>query len=112
MTLRLHNNLTRQLEPFTLLDPACPTLYVCGPTVLQLRAHRQRPWPGGVRGCRPAAAPFRSRYARNITDVDDKINTAAREQGVPISTITDRLPPPTVRTWPRWAWCRRTSSRR
>jgi hypothetical protein len=33
MTLRLHNNLTRQLEPFTPLDPACPTLYVCGPTV-------------------------------------------------------------------------------
>ena len=33
MTLRLHNNLTRQLETFTPLDPACPTLYVCGPTV-------------------------------------------------------------------------------
>src|SRR3546814_2624498 len=31
------------------------------------------------------------RYARNITDVDDKINNAAREQGVPISTITDRF---------------------
>jgi cysteinyl-tRNA synthetase len=31
------------------------------------------------------------RYARNITDVDDKINTAAREQGVPISAITDRF---------------------
>ena len=31
--LRLHNNLTRQLEPFTPLDPTCPTLYVCGPTV-------------------------------------------------------------------------------
>jgi cysteinyl-tRNA synthetase len=30
-------------------------------------------------------------YARNITDVDDKINAAAREQGVPISTITDRF---------------------
>jgi cysteinyl-tRNA synthetase len=31
------------------------------------------------------------RYARNITDVDDKINAAAREQNVPISTITDRF---------------------
>jgi len=33
----------------------------------------------------------RVRYARNITDVDDKINAAAREQGVPISVITDRF---------------------
>src|SRR5690606_8221360 len=31
------------------------------------------------------------RYARNITDVDDKINAAAAAQGVPISTITDRF---------------------
>jgi cysteinyl-tRNA synthetase len=30
------------------------------------------------------------RYARNITDVDDKINAAAQAAGVPISTITDR----------------------
>ena len=33
MTLRLHNNLTRQAEAFAPLDPACPTMYVCGPTV-------------------------------------------------------------------------------
>jgi cysteinyl-tRNA synthetase len=31
------------------------------------------------------------RYVRNITDVDDKINNAAREQGVPIGTITERF---------------------
>jgi len=30
-------------------------------------------------------------YARNITDVDDKINAAALEQGVPISAITERF---------------------
>ena len=29
-------------------------------------------------------------YARNITDVDDKINAAAIKEGVPISTITKR----------------------
>ncbi|HZF98556.1 MAG TPA: cysteine--tRNA ligase, partial [Pseudoxanthomonas sp.] len=33
MTLRLHNNLTRRAEPFVPADPACPTMYVCGPTV-------------------------------------------------------------------------------
>ena len=30
------------------------------------------------------------RYARNITDVDDKINAAARELEAPISAITDK----------------------
>ena len=38
-----------------------------------------------------AAATAKLRYARNITDVDDKINAAAMEQGVPISTITDKF---------------------
>ncbi|MCC8539189.1 cysteine--tRNA ligase [Xanthomonas axonopodis pv. poinsettiicola] len=93
MSLRLHNNLTRRVEPFAPLDPARPTLYVCGPTVYNY-AHI-----GNARG--PVvfdvlAALLRRRYgalryARNITDVDDKINAAAQAQGVPISTITDRF---------------------
>ncbi|WP_162301061.1 cysteine--tRNA ligase [Xanthomonas prunicola] len=93
MSLRLHNNLTRRLEPFAPLDPSSPTLYVCGPTVYNY-AHI-----GNARG--PVvfdvlAALLRRRYgalryARNITDVDDKINAAAQAQGVPISTITDRF---------------------
>ncbi|AMV03727.1 cysteine--tRNA ligase [Xanthomonas citri] len=93
MSLRLHNNLTRRVEPFAPLDPSSPTLYVCGPTVYNY-AHI-----GNARG--PVvfdvlAALLRRRYgalryARNITDVDDKINAAAQAQGVPISTITDRF---------------------
>ncbi|MEB1706783.1 cysteine--tRNA ligase [Xanthomonas campestris pv. campestris] len=93
MSLRLHNNLTRRVEPFATLDPSSPTLYVCGPTVYNY-AHI-----GNARG--PVvfdvlAALLRRRYgalryARNITDVDDKINAAAQAQGVPISTITDRF---------------------
>ncbi len=93
MTLRLHNNLTRQLEPFAPLDPASPTMYVCGPTVYNYAHIGNARGPvvydvlAGVLRRRFGAL----RYARNITDVDDKINTAAREQGVPISTITDRF---------------------
>ncbi|MDL5366356.1 cysteine--tRNA ligase [Xanthomonas sp. NCPPB 2654] len=94
MTLRLHNNLTRRVDAFEPLDPvAGPTLYVCGPTVYNY-AHI-----GNARG--PVvfdvlAALLRRRYgalryARNITDVDDKINAAAQAQGVPIGTITDRF---------------------
>ena len=33
MSLHLYNTLTRQLEPFAPLDPAAPTMYLCGPTV-------------------------------------------------------------------------------
>ncbi|MBN6114054.1 cysteine--tRNA ligase [Xanthomonas bonasiae] len=94
MSLRLHNNLTRRVDVFEPLDPvAGPTLYVCGPTVYNY-AHI-----GNARG--PVvfdvlAALLRRRYgalryARNITDVDDKINAAAQAQGVPIATITDRF---------------------
>ncbi|MCU1204550.1 cysteine--tRNA ligase [Stenotrophomonas maltophilia] len=93
MTLRLHNNLTRQLEPFTPLDPACPTLYVCGPTVYNYVhiGNARGPVVFGVLADLLRRRFGALRYARNITDVDDKINTAAREQGVPISTITGKF---------------------
>lgn len=92
MSLRLHNNLTRRVEPFAPLDPACPTLYVCGPTVYNYVhiGNARGPVVFGV-----LAALLRRRfgglkYARNITDVDDKINAAAQELGVPISAITGK----------------------
>ncbi|MGY1531256.1 cysteine--tRNA ligase [Luteimonas sp. A649] len=93
MTLRLFNSLTRRVEDFQPRDPARTTMYVCGPTVYNY-VHI-----GNARG--PVvfdvlAGLLRRRfgplaYARNITDVDDKINAAAAEQGVPISAITDRF---------------------
>jgi cysteinyl-tRNA synthetase len=93
MTLRLFNTLTRRVEDFQPRDPARTTMYVCGPTVYDY-AHI-----GNARG--PVvfdvlAGLLRRRfgtlaYARNITDVDDKINAAAAALGVPISAITDRF---------------------
>jgi cysteinyl-tRNA synthetase len=93
MTLRLHNNLTRQLEPFAPLDPAAPTLYVCGPTVYNYVhiGNARGPVVFGVLAHLLRRRYGNLRYARNITDVDDKINAAAREQGVPISAITERF---------------------
>jgi len=93
MPISLYNGLTRRLEPFVPLDPQRVTLYVCGPTVYNyVHIGNARP---------PVVFDVLARllrrhypqvvYARNITDVDDKINAAAQQQGVPISAITDRF---------------------
>jgi cysteinyl-tRNA synthetase len=92
MSLHLYNTLSRRLEPFVPLDPACPTMYVCGPTVYNY-VHIGNARPYVVFGVLAALLRRRYgglRYARNITDVDDKINAAARQLGAPITTITDK----------------------
>ena len=93
MSLHLYNSLSRTAEPFVPANPDAPTLYLCGPTVYNY-VHI-----GNARG--PVvfdvlAALLRRRFgglkfARNITDVDDKINAAAKEAGVPINVITDKF---------------------
>ncbi|EFK95061.1 Cysteinyl-tRNA synthetase, partial [sediment metagenome] len=93
MSLRLFNSLTRQMETFTPRDPQRVTMYVCGPTVYNY-IHIGNARPPVVFGV--LAQLLRARYpkvvyARNITDVDDKINAAACEQAVPISAITERF---------------------
>jgi len=93
MSLRLHNSLTRRVEAFEPADPGCPTMYVCGPTVYNYVhiGNARGPVVFGVLAALLRRRHGALRYARNITDVDDKINTAAREAGVPISAITDRF---------------------
>lgn len=93
MSLHLHNTLTRRLEAFVPQDPGCPTMYVCGPTVYNYVhiGNARGPVVFGVLADLLRRRFGGLRYARNITDVDDKINAAAQEQGVPIGTITDRF---------------------
>ncbi|MFO0043678.1 MAG: cysteine--tRNA ligase [Pseudomonadota bacterium] len=93
MDLVLHNSLTRRREVFDPADPARVTMYACGPTVYNY-AHIGNGRPAVVFDL--LARLLRRRYptvvyARNITDIDDKINAAAAELGVPISVITDRF---------------------
>ena len=92
MSLSLYNTLTRRLEPFAPLDPACPTMYVCGPTVYNYVhiGNARGPVVFGVLAALLRRRHGGLRYARNITDVDDKINAAAKELGAPIATITDK----------------------
>jgi cysteinyl-tRNA synthetase len=93
MSLRLYNSLTRRIEPFQPLDPTRPTMYLCGPTVYNYVhiGNARGPVVFGVLAALLRRRHGDLRYARNITDVDDKINAAAADQGVPISVITDRF---------------------
>ncbi|HVX04976.1 MAG TPA: cysteine--tRNA ligase [Rhodanobacteraceae bacterium] len=92
MALRLHNSLSRRVEPFTPIDPERVTMYLCGPTVYSY-VHI-----GNARGpvvfdvlARLLRRKYRKLvYARNITDVDDKINAAALEAGVPIAAVAEK----------------------
>lgn len=92
MTLHIHNTLTREKEKFVPIDPERITMYVCGPTVYNyvhignarpavvfdvLYRLLQREYPKVV-------------YARNITDIDDKIMVAAQEQNSTIEAISQR----------------------
>ena len=90
--MQLYNTLTPRVEPFAPLDPARPTMYLCGPTVYNY-VHIGNARGPVVFGVLAAALRRRFgglRYARNITDVDDKINAAAKELGTPISAITNK----------------------
>jgi cysteinyl-tRNA synthetase len=94
MMIQLHNTLTRRKEPFAPLDAKNVRMYVCGPTVYDY-AHIGNARPVIVfdvlfRLLRLKYGEDHVTYVRNITDVDDRINEAARLQGVPIRTITER----------------------
>ncbi|HVR92749.1 MAG TPA: cysteine--tRNA ligase, partial [Casimicrobiaceae bacterium] len=92
MGLRLYNTLSRQKEDFAPLDPARVRMYVCGPTVYD-RAHIGNARPVIVfdvlfRLLRHLYGAGHVTYARNITDVDDKINARAAERGISIGELT------------------------
>ena len=92
MDIRLYNSKSRKKEAFEPINKENVTMYVCGPTVYG--SHH-------IGNARPAvifdllARLLKNKYkkvtyARNITDVDDKIITAAIEQKIDISEITKK----------------------
>jgi cysteinyl-tRNA synthetase len=94
MTLRLYDTMTREKRDFIPSDPRAVTMYVCGPTVYNY-SHIGNFRPVVVfdvlfRLLRRLYGEDAVRYAANVTDVDDKINAKAADEGVPISVITDR----------------------
>ena len=92
MSLTLYNTLTRREEVFEPAQPPRVTMYVCGPTVYSY-PHIGNARPAVVFDvlARLLRRSYELTYARNITDVEDKINAAALEEGVPIEVITERF---------------------
>jgi len=92
--IRLHDTLARQKREFIPADPRRITMYVCGPTVYG-RAHIGNARPAVVfdllrRVLEQAYPDADVVYARNVTDVDDKIIAAAADEGVDPAVITER----------------------
>src|SRR5215475_14148444 len=93
MELELYDTLSRSKTVFRPLDDQRVRMYVCGPTVYDF-AHI-----GNGRAIVVFDVLFRLLrhvygaehviYARNITDVDDKINDRAAERGIAIRDLTD-----------------------
>jgi len=92
MALRFFNTYSRQLEEFRPRDPAAHNIdiYTCGPTVYS-RAHI-----GNFRAYifedllqrHLELRGYKVHRVMNITDVDDKTISGAREAGVPLSKFT------------------------
>ncbi len=91
--MQLYNSMTGRKERFQPADPNRVTMYVCGPTVYSY-AHIGNARPAVVfdvlfrllRQTYPQVV-----YARNLTDIDDKIIQAAAAQSVPTEVITERF---------------------
>ncbi|WP_342358401.1 cysteine--tRNA ligase [Terrarubrum flagellatum] len=93
--LRLYNTLTRTKEEFAPLDPKNVRMYVCGPTVYD-DAHIGNARPVIVfdvlfRLLRHLYGADHVTYVRNITDVDDKINTRAFERWTKKRPLTEEI---------------------
>ena len=92
MTIKLHDTLQGKKIPFKPLKEGQVTMYLCGPTVYNY-AHIGNARPAVVFDllARLLRRDYALTFARNITDIDDKIIAAATETGQSIGEITTRF---------------------
>ncbi len=90
--MKIYNSLTKQKEEFVPIDKEHVRLYFCGPTVYnQLHIGNYRAalvadlLSKVVKGIFPKVS-----YVSNITDIDDKIIKAAKDQHCSITDITQK----------------------
>jgi len=88
----LYDTLRGEKRAFEPMTAGAVTMYLCGPTVYNY-AHIGNARPAVVFDllARLLRRRYKLTFARNITDVDDKINKASVESGVPIGEITERF---------------------
>ena len=92
MALKLYNTKTKQEEIFVPIDKDRITMYVCGPTVYDY-AHIGNARPVVVFDVLYRLLKTKHEtviYARNITDIDDKITERAKRDNVTINKITKK----------------------
>ena len=92
MEFKLYNSYTRKKETFTPINPERVTMYACGPTVYG-PGHIGNGRSAIVFDCLNRVLRFNYDdliYARNITDIDDKIINASNDEGVDPSVIAKR----------------------
>ncbi len=94
MAIQIYNTLGREKQSFEPIDPSNVRMYVCGPTVYDF-AHIGNARPVVVfdvvfRLLRWVYGEGNVTYARNITDVEDKIIDAALAKGESIESVTSR----------------------
>ena len=91
MTIKLHDTRLGRKVAFEPLDDDKVTMYLCGPTVYNY-AHIGNARPAVVFDllARVLRRSYELKFARNFTDVDDKINAASIETGRPIGEITEK----------------------
>ena len=91
----VYNTLAREKQKFEPIDPKNVRMYVCGPTVYDY-AHIGNARPVVVfdmlfRLLRHVYGEAHVTYARNITDIDDKIMDRAAREGVSIKEVSDKF---------------------
>ena len=93
MELKFHNTLTGKKETFSPIDDNRVTAYVCGPTVYDyVHIGNGRPAVAFDVLYRLLKASYDEVvYARNVTDIDDKINNAALKNKESIAELADRF---------------------
>ena len=93
MSLRIFNTLSRDLQPFSPMEPGHVRMYVCGMTVYDLchLGHARAMIAFDVVQRWLKASGFRVTYVRNVTDIDDKIIKRALDNGETIRELTDRM---------------------
>jgi len=93
MPIQLYNTLHAKKEPFEPYDPDRVTMYVCGPTVYNY-IHIGNARPPVVFDVLNRVLKLHYKhvvYARNITDIDDKIIAAAKENSEDIAELAKRF---------------------